>query len=162
MYNLEVGQWHNFLVGCSGVVAHNGPCLNLAAEEALGGHSVLRHSPSRTINEMEARIFGLHPQLPQSNKAYRFLSSEVQENAINNAYNHYFTEIEAHFASGGKTKGWTFTHSQETGNGYINLGTKDAVILSEIQTTSEVTIVFKPSTSSPKGYYLLTAHPGTP
>ena len=23
MYNLEVGQWHNFLVGCSGVVAHN-------------------------------------------------------------------------------------------------------------------------------------------
>jgi hypothetical protein len=26
VYNLEVGQWHNFLVGKSGVVVHNGPC----------------------------------------------------------------------------------------------------------------------------------------
>jgi hypothetical protein len=26
VYNLEVGQWHNFLVGVSGVVVHNGPC----------------------------------------------------------------------------------------------------------------------------------------
>jgi hypothetical protein len=27
VYNLEVGQWHNFLVGVSGVVVHNTGCL---------------------------------------------------------------------------------------------------------------------------------------
>ena len=32
VYNLEVGQWHNFLVGSSGVVVHNGPC-NVTFEE---------------------------------------------------------------------------------------------------------------------------------
>jgi hypothetical protein len=29
VYNLEVGQWHNFLVGVSGVVAHNTGCTVL-------------------------------------------------------------------------------------------------------------------------------------
>jgi hypothetical protein len=29
VYNLEVGQWHNFLVGISGVVVHNTGCLDL-------------------------------------------------------------------------------------------------------------------------------------
>ena len=32
MYNLEVGQWHNFLVGCSGVVAHNSYLQELLKE----------------------------------------------------------------------------------------------------------------------------------
>ena len=30
-----MGQWHNFLVGCSGVVAHNGPCVTQGEINAL-------------------------------------------------------------------------------------------------------------------------------
>ena len=36
MYNLEVGQWHNFLVGCSGVVAHNSYFDNLIQGKKIG------------------------------------------------------------------------------------------------------------------------------
>jgi death-on-curing family protein len=67
VYNLEVGQWHNFLVGKSGVVVHNGPCgiefLNDAAEASKfadeiininkateGGGILLSGSPSSAIN----------------------------------------------------------------------------------------------------------------
>ena len=35
VYNLEVGQWHNFLVGRSGVVAHNTGCLAQEIDKIL-------------------------------------------------------------------------------------------------------------------------------
>jgi hypothetical protein len=45
VYNLEVGQWHNFLVGCSGVVVHNTGCRLLLADEVIdiGGGRVFNH-----------------------------------------------------------------------------------------------------------------------
>ena len=46
MYNLEVGQWHNFLVGCSGVVAHNGPC-NVTFEEFINTVTDLQKGGSK-------------------------------------------------------------------------------------------------------------------
>jgi hypothetical protein len=45
VYNLEVGQWHNFLVGQSAVVVHNTGCRLLLADEVvdLGSGRVFNH-----------------------------------------------------------------------------------------------------------------------
>jgi hypothetical protein len=54
------------------VVNGAGRQFSLLAEEALGGHSIARHGPQLTLLEMEQRVLGTHPTIPQSRSALRF------------------------------------------------------------------------------------------
>ena len=63
-----MGQWHNFLVGLSGVVAHNGPC-GPAAIQDLNKLGALEVSNGITLATNEARITGIVQNLLNNGKS---------------------------------------------------------------------------------------------
>jgi hypothetical protein len=127
--------------------------------ELAGGHSIERHGAQLTDVEMEQRILGTHPTMPQSRTAMKFDSPEVHQNAVDAAYDAYISEIDAHFASGGGYKEWEFDYGSKTGTGYTNTGTRSNPVSVPV-TSTKVTIAMKPDGAG--GYILDSAYPSYP
>lgn len=92
----------------------------LDVEELLGGHSKARHGSQIPLTEMEQRVLGTHPTMPQSRSALKFNSDAIHEASVNKAFKEHKSEIEAHFASGGGYKEWDSQLSGNIGDGYYN------------------------------------------
>ena len=92
----------------------------LDVEELLGGHSKARHGSQIPLTEMEQRVLGTHPTMPQSRSALKFNSDAIHEASVNKAFKEHKAEIEAHFASGGGYKEWDSQLSGNIGDGYYN------------------------------------------
>jgi hypothetical protein len=141
------------------VVAKGGKTLNLLAEEALGGHSIARHGPQLSLVEMEQRVLGAHPTLPQSRSALRFETKAIHEDAVNKAYSHYIDEIDNFFQNPiNDYKEWTLDYGSKVGSGYTNTGTLNHPVSVPV-TSNKVTISIKRDLNSPKGYRLESAFP---
>lgn len=133
--------------------------ISLLAEEALGGHSIARHGPQLTLLEMEQRVLGIHPTIPQSRSALRFETQAIHEDAVNKAFTQYRDEIDAFFANPNNTyKEWTFDYGSKVGSGYTNTGTLSNPV-SQAVTSNQVTISIKRVTNNPRGYRLESAFP---
>ena len=135
--------------------------IDLDAEESLGGHSYERHGADLTLIEMEQRVMGTNPNLPQSRSALKFESLEIHQDAVNKAYQHYKTEIDTHFENGGEYREWEFDYVSQTGSGYINTGTRRNPV-PQFVTTTKIIIAFNVNAISPRGYYLVSAYPYYP
>ena len=135
--------------------------FDLFAEEALGGHSLARHGEQLSMVELEQRVMGTHSTMPQSRSALKFDSADIHKEAVNKAYQHFKSEIDAHFASGGQYKEWTFDFGSQTGQGYTNTGTRSNPVSLRV-TSNKVTISLDATTANSRGYYLLSAFPAHP
>lgn len=133
--------------------------LDLLTEEALGGHSIARHGHQLSLTEMEQRVLGTHPTIPQSRSALRFETMVIHEDAVNKAFSHYADEIESFFNNIKNDYGeWTFDYGTKVGSGYTNTGTLKNPASSPVF-SNKVTISFKRDANSPRGYRLESAFP---
>jgi hypothetical protein len=133
------------------------PKLDLQAQELLGGHSIGRHGGQISMVDLQSRVLGTHPTHPQSRHALRFISDEIHAAAVDDAYIWNLPEIEAHFASGGGYREWTFDYyGTIIGEGFSNVGTRQHPVATAVQ-TSRVTLAF--DVHPTEGYYLVTAFP---
>lgn len=136
--------------------------IDLLEEERLGGHSIERHGPHLTMQEMEQRVMGTHSTLGQSRSALRFENVAVHVESTNAAYDYYRSEIDAHFKAGGDYREWEFEFGSITGSGYSNTGTRSNPIRSSRITSTKVKIAFEPDVNSPRGYKLVSSYPSYP
>jgi hypothetical protein len=137
--------------------------IDLAVQEALGGHSLERHGEQVSLSELRQRVLGTHPTMPQSRTALKFINSETHSDAVEQAFLKYQTEIQQHFASGGGYREWTFDYGSPTGVGFTNIGTRNNPIIEAINPgqTTKVTIAFNVH-PGPEGFYLVSAYPAWP
>jgi hypothetical protein len=135
--------------------------LNIAIEEANGGHSIARHGEHLPMSEMEQRVLGTHPTMRQSRTAMRFTDQVTHEDAVARAYAHHRTAIESHFRNGGGYMEWEFSYGALTGSGYTNTGTLSRPIAVPV-TSQKVKIAFRPDASNSRGYSLDSAYPSYP
>lgn len=134
----------------------------LDVEEILGGHSIARHGDHLSLSDMQQRVLGTHPTLPQSRSALKFDNAQLHKDAVDQAFNVRKIDIEAHFGSG-KTSDFPIIHNfgSQVGSGYTNTGTLNNPILVPV-TTTKVKLIFRIDSSNPTGYKLLTAYPSYP
>lgn len=133
--------------------------IMLNVEELLGGHSIARHGSQLPLSEMEQRVLGTHPTMPQSRSALKFDTDVIHEDAVDKAFNHYKMEIEAHFNSGATDYfERDFDYVNNVGEGYYNSGTRSNPVSQHV-TTTKVRIAFKSDPLSPGGYILDSAYP---
>lgn len=133
--------------------------IKLDVEEALGGHSITRHGSGIPIVEMEQRVLGTHPTLNQSRSALKFDDDAIHQISIDDAFNHYKSEIKAHFDAGGGYRTWgPFETGGRVGEGYHNYSTLSSPTATYV-TTSKVSIAFRPDPDHPDGFMLDSAYP---
>jgi hypothetical protein len=138
--------------------------IDLAAQEARGGHSITRHGAQVRLSELRQRVLGTHPTMPQSRTAMKFINDGLHKDAVNRAYLHYQSEIEAHFKAGGQYREWTFDCGSPTGVGLTNTGTRKNPVVQAVPAgaTTRVTISFHPDSGGPGGFRLESAFPVYP
>jgi hypothetical protein len=157
--SIELVQDATGTIGWRKAVAQAGRQFSLLGEEALGGHSIARHGPQLTLLEMEQRVLGTHPTIPQSRSALRFETQVIHEDAVNKAFTQYGDEIDVFFANPNNTyKEWTFDYGSKVGSGYTNTGTLNNPVSLAV-TSNKVTISIKRVANSPRGYRLESAFP---
>ena len=130
----------------------------LEVEELLGGHSKARHGSQLTMTEMEQRVLGTHPTMPQSRSALKFDSDAIHENAVNKAFQNNKTTIEAHFKTSDDYLELDYDYGSKIGEGFTNTGSRRIPISSKVE-TSKVRIAIKRDINSPDGYILDSAYP---
>jgi hypothetical protein len=157
VYNFDVQDNENYFVIEGGVLVHNGYKLDEA--ESAGGHSIERHGSQLSDAEMQQRVLGTHPSMPQSRTAMKFDSPEVHQSAVDKAFDANKTAIDEHFANGGGYKEWEYNYGEQTGTGYTNTQTR-ANPNSVPVSSNKVTIAMKPDGNG--GYTLDSAYPSYP
>lgn len=135
--------------------------IDLAGQEALGGHSLERHSSQVSLSELRDRVLGNHPTMPQSRTAMKFTNGHTHAEAVNQAYLRFQAEIEQHFASGGGYREWTLEYGSQTGVGFTNTGTRGNPVLQSV-TSEKVTLSFDRHPTASGGFYLVSAFPAWP
>ncbi|MEO2051687.1 MAG: RNase A-like domain-containing protein [Allomuricauda sp.] len=130
----------------------------LDVEELLGGHSKARHGSNLSMVEMEQRVLGTHPVMPQSRSALKFDSDAIHEDAVSKAFQNYKTTIKEHFKTSDDYLELDFEYGSKIGEGFTNKGTRSNPISMQVE-TSKVRITFKRDVNSPDGYILDSAHP---
>lgn len=136
--------------------------IDLLAEQALGGHSLERHSSTLRLAELRERVLGTHSTMPQSRTAMKFTNPSTHAESVNQAYLKFQTEIEQHFASGGGYQEWTFeNYGSQTGVGFTNTGTRANPVV-EAVVSEKVTISLDRHSGAPRGFYLVSAFPAWP
>ena len=78
---MEVGQWHNFLVGRSGVVVHNGPC-NVTFEEFV--NTVSDFKPGGAKEHLAQDAYDLFKSSAEKGK-WKDLENYFKQHQINSA-----------------------------------------------------------------------------
>lgn len=157
VYNIEVSDNENYYVTEEGILVHNG--CNIHDAEDAGGHSIERHGSDLSLEEMEQRVLGEHPTMPQSRTAMRFDSEAIHQDAVDKAFDTFKSDIDNHFANGGDYKEWVFDYGSQVGEGYTNTGTRRNPVASQV-TSNKVTIALKPDGAG--GYTLDSAYPTYP
>ena len=76
VYNLEVGQWHNFLVGRSGVVAHNN-YLGCLTSQSIEGVETLSGIISKNGDELNVVISLIYRQEGYTGKVFQNLTNHL-------------------------------------------------------------------------------------
>ncbi|MBN2006767.1 MAG: DUF4157 domain-containing protein [Anaerolineae bacterium] len=142
------------------------PEVDLAEQELLGGHAIERHGPAIPLSELEQRVEGKHPTMPQSRTALVFKDADTMGRVINQALAANGTYLRAYFASGNTEtlELPVFDVGVSIGKGYTNVGSikhPQSQIVPESQVT-KVQLVFVYDPASPTGYRLLTAYPVWP
>jgi len=133
--------------------------IRLDIEEALGGHSIAHHGSEIPLIEMDQRVLGTHPSMSQSRSALKFDNDLIHQNSVDQAFNHYKSEIKAHFDAGGGYKTWgPFETGGRIGEGYHNYSTRSNPIATPV-TSSKVSIAFRPDSNHPNSFMLDSAYP---
>ncbi|MCG8668324.1 MAG: HINT domain-containing protein, partial [Pseudomonadales bacterium] len=122
--------------------------IMLDVEELLGGHSKARHGSHLSMAEMEQRVMGNHPTMPQSRSALKFDSDAIHADAVNKAFNHHKSTIEAHFSSSSDYLELDFDYGSRIGEGFTNTGSRRNPVSSEVS-TNVVRVAFRRDPNSP-------------
>ena len=133
--------------------------IYIELEEYLGGHSIERHGFQIPIQEMEQRILGTHPTMPQSRSALKFDNEAIHKDPVSKAYTRFKTEIDDHFINGDKSYfEKDFDYGSRIGDGYYNSGTRGSPVSNRV-TTTKIRIAFKENPNHPTGYIMDSAYP---
>nr|RNJ64591.1 MAG: hypothetical protein EDM05_35705 [Leptolyngbya sp. IPPAS B-1204]RNJ64596.1 MAG: hypothetical protein EDM05_35670 [Leptolyngbya sp. IPPAS B-1204] len=142
--------------------------IDLIEQEIRGGHSIARHGSHLTPDDLQQRVLGTHPTLPQARSALRFANDQVHYDSVNQAFRYHEADIRTHFASGGGPNSWSFDYGQPTGEGFYNNpnlgGTRKNPVLEPIPlgATTRIRIAFVPDATAPDGFRLVSAFPEYP
>jgi hypothetical protein len=133
--------------------------ISIIVEEALGGHSMARHAHSLTLFEMEQRVLGTHPTIRQARSSMKFLTQELHETTVQQAFDFYKDDIAAFHSYGNEYNTWpAFEFEYVVGDGYHNYGTLRNPNIAYVQ-TKKVIIATETSTSHPDGFIIDSAYP---
>jgi hypothetical protein len=132
--------------------------IDLSAEELAGGHSIGRHGSHLSSADMESRVLGTHSGMGQSISALKFISTQMQEDAVNAAITANQAAIDAYFLGGGTYDKWQFDMGTIVGDGYTNTTTRNAPTAVPV-TTTKVEIALARDPSDPRGFRLDSAYP---
>ncbi|SFN49086.1 intein C-terminal splicing region/intein N-terminal splicing region [Chryseobacterium oleae] len=157
VYNFDIEDNENYYVTEDGILVHNGYKIDEA--ESAGGHSIERHGSQLSEAEMQQRVLGTHPSMPQSRTAMKFDSPEVHQSAVDAAFDAKKADIDEHFANGGDYKEWEYDYGSQTGTGYTNTQTRSNPNSVPVS-SNKVTIAMKPDGNG--GYTLDSAYPSYP
>lgn len=130
----------------------------LDVEELLGGHSKSRHGSQIPLSEMEQRVLGTHPSMPQSRSALKFDSDAIHEDAVSKAFRQHKSTIDNHFSTSDDYLELDFDYGSKVGEGFTNTGARRNPVALEVE-SSKVRIALKKDPTNPDGYILDSAYP---
>jgi hypothetical protein len=135
--------------GVARAIAIRRGAVSLAAEEAAGGHTILKHV-GRTEEELRARLLK-EPKIPA---ASTFSSLRQAEKVVSDALRANKADIQewARTAPLGRTKVLTFETGRIIGGGVVRGTTR-------MQSMTKVEIVLRKALSQNRIYFVLTSYP---
>jgi hypothetical protein len=164
VYNLEVGQWHNFLVGVSGVVVHNGPChwdeLLEGSQELKDIYNNIFLPGNRPLNKMFKEL-----TVEENSLLYHYTkhSDKVKFGQSAEYFQKYRTSINSIIEKLPKSKGITFSGQKYPNNIIAKFKNKGYMIdgeseLGTMLSTSESVGVAEDFILKKNGNVLLEVH----
>lgn len=134
--------------------------IDIGEEERKGGHSLARHGAHLSMEDMEKRVLGTHPVLPQARTAMKFNSEAEHKNSVNEAYDKHREDISDHFQNGGLYRTWELD-KKGIGVGYTNIQSRKNPLVEKVEQGEGVKIAFAPDSSS-HGFRMDSAYPKYP